>query len=179
MKYIKCVVLCTTLICLLCACTKGDNNLLVETSPENKTIIELATQVYSNSQLTTIAQFEGTINELSQAYSIDCVRSTQNGYRVSFLGEQSVAIIQFNNDGDKIIGNVHKLSLMSCDYEWQSSLKTLDDIQKIDPNGEFLFLYAGRNDIPKISSHYTKDGYIVIIEYNDNNQIVNITQELI
>ena len=68
---------------------------------------------------------------------------------------------------------------MSCDYEWQSSLKTLDDIQKIDPNGEFLFLYAGRNDIPKISSHYTKDGYIVIIEYNDNNQIVNITQELI
>ena len=68
---------------------------------------------------------------------------------------------------------------MSYDFESLNSTKTLDDVKKIDPNGEFLFLYTGRNDVPKISTHYTKDGYIILIEYEDNNQIVDITYELI
>jgi hypothetical protein len=179
MNYIKCLVLPLLLICLLCSCMKGENDLKLEISPENKSINELATQVYSDSQLTSIARFEGNIDELGQVYSIDCLRRTQNGYRASFLGYYSVAIVFFDNDGYKITSNVYKISLMSYDFESLNSTKTLDDVKKIDPNGEFLFLYTGRNDVPKISTHYTKDGYIILIEYEDNNQIVDITYELI
>lgn len=179
MKYIKCLVLSVLLICLLCACAKEENNIKLEISPENKTIIELATQVYSDSQLTSIVQYEGNIDELSQVYSIDCLRRIQNGYRVSYLGDHSVASVSFDNDGDKITSNIYKLSLMSYDFKSLNSSDTLDDVKKIDANGEFIFLYTGRNDVPEISKHYTKDGYIIHIEYNGNNQIESITYELI
>ena len=49
----------------------------------------------------------------------------------------------------------------------------------IDPNGEYLFLYTGRNDTPKVSSHYTKDGYLITIEYDVSNVIISINEELI
>lgn len=169
MKYIKCLVLSVLLICLLCACAKEENNIKLEISPENKTIIELATKVYSDSQLTSVVGFEGNIDELSHVYSIDCLRKTQNGYRASFLGDQSAASVFFDSDGNKIKSNVNKLSLMSCDFDSLNSFNTLDDVKKIDVNGEFIFLCTGRNDVPEISKHYTKDGYIIHIEYNENN----------
>ena len=56
---------------------------------------------------------------------------------------------------------------------------SLDEVMQIDPYGEYLFLYTGRNDLPRESFHYTKDGYIVCLEYDLENQICKITKFLL
>ncbi len=55
----------------------------------------------------------------------------------------------------------------------------LEEVRAIDPDGEYLFLYTGRNDVPKVSSHYTKDGYLITIEYDESNAVVSVEQELV
>ena len=50
----------------------------------------------------------------------------------------------------------------------------LSDVQTIDPEGEYLFLYTGRNDVPKVSTHYTTDGFVITITYDKNNVIEKI-----
>ena len=42
-----------------------------------------------------------------------------------------------------------------------------------DPDGEYLFLYTGRND-QRYSSHYTMDGYLIIIEWSNENTVETI-----
>ena len=40
-------------------------------------------------------------------------------------------------------------------------------------------MYTGRDDLPKISYHYTKDGYEVAVSYDENLKITEIVFDLI
>ncbi len=60
---------------------------------------------------------------------------------------------------------------------------SLDEVRSVDPNGDYLFLYAGRNDFNE-SFHCTKDGYFYAIEYVYDESmkawiVSEITSELI
>ena len=167
------------LLCVLSACNKGECDLEIKISSPDKNLTELASKSYSNSQLLTIVEFEGTMVELNEQYPIECMRKIGNTYRVSYLGIDSVTVIVFDNNKHKIFGNVYSLFLSKTDFNSLDVGKVLNDVQKIDPNGEYLFLYTGRNDIPKISTHYTKDGYLYTITYDAKNVIVDIDCELI
>ena len=164
---------------LLCSCFKGVDDLNINVSDSNRSLNELASITYEEPQLSEISGFGGSLNEFDSKYKIECLRHTEGIYRASYLGERSVAVIIFDKQGNKLSGNIHSIHLPKSDFDSLIIGDLLEDVQAIDPNGEYLFLYSGRSDTPKLSSHYTKDGYIITIEYDDSNTIVGIKYELI
>ena len=180
MRLFKCFFMISIIaLLLLCSCNKGENDLKVKVSSPDETLIDVATHIDDESELSDIAKFNGSISELNAKYPVECVRVKGSTYRVSYLGNDSIAVILFDGYGDKIYGNVYNIQKKSSDFSVLTKGCSLEEVRKIDPNGEYLFLYTGRNDMPKLSSHCTKDGYFVTIEYNDSNMITNISEEFI
>lgn len=167
------------LLMMTCSCEKGENNMKAETSASDKSLIELVSQVYDDTQLMEIANFNGSLNELKTKYPIDCLREDNGVYRASYQGNESIAVLLFDKLGNKITGKVCSTLLSKSDFDKIVKGQSLSDVQLLDPNGEYLFLYTGRDDIPRMSSHYTKDGYLITIEYDASNAIINIYEELI
>lgn len=145
----------------------------------DKNIIELVSKKYSDSELTTIAQLEVTAHELDKQYPIECVREIGNSYRVSYLGNKSVAIVSFDDNENKIIGKVYTLNLTKEDFNELVTGQSLESVQTLDPKGEYLFMYTGSNNAPKISTHCTIDGYLIIVEYDEKNNVLNVRKSLI
>ncbi len=75
--------------------------------------------------------------------------------------------------------SVKRTEVLKSDFDNLKTGQSLDDVREIDPDGEYLFLETGRNDTPKVSSHYTKDGYFITVEYDDANVIISINEERI
>lgn len=166
-------------LCSFCSCAKGGNDLKIVISPLDKSLIDLASQIYDEPQLLEISNFDGSMNELNSKYPIECLRKDDGVYRVSYIGHGSIAVLLFDNTGNRMSGNIYNTHLLKSDFNTIVEGQLLEEVRAIDPNGEYLFLYVGRNDIPKISSHYTKDGYLITIEYDDSNNITSINEELI
>ncbi len=179
MRMIKCFSVIITLLVLLSACTHGGNNLDIRLSDPDTNITDLISETYNENQLADIVGFSGTINELDTRYTIECVRKIENGYRVAYCGEFSIGIIIFNNNGKRILGNIYSATQSKSSFNVLSVGQSLENAKIIDPKGDYIFLYTGRNDTPKISTHYTNDGYIIKITYDDKNLITNIETELI
>ncbi len=178
MRLIKYISLLVMIFCLLCSCIKGDCNLEIKLSPADKTLVDLS-KTYDDSKLLEISQFNGTMEEFNNKYSIECIRQNDSFYRVSYLGNFSVAVIIFDDCGNKILGNIYNTTKMKSDFEGLSAGCLLDDVQKIDSKGEYPFLYSGRVDTPKLSTHYTNDGYMITINYYNDNTISGIHYDLI
>lgn len=173
------IIITIILLCLLCSCVKGEIDLKIEISPTDKSLIDLTSKVYDESQLLEIIKFDGSINELNHEYPIECLREDNGTYRASYLGDGSVAVLIFDDSGDKLLSNIYKTELLKSNFVELVRGKSLEDVRVIDPDGEYLFLYAGRNDTPKVSSHYTKDGYLITIKYDDLNTVTSINEEMI
>lgn len=166
------------LLCLLCSCVKGGSKLRIEVSP-NKNLIDLSSTVYEKKQLLEISEFNGSLSELNIRYPIECLRLDSENYRVSYLGDGCVTVLRFDKFGNKLLGSIYSTQHLKSDFDGLVKGMLLKDVRKIDPEGEYLFLYTGRNDTPKVSSHYTKDGYLITIEYDVSNVIISINEELI
>ena len=148
-------------------------------SPDDKTIIELAATTYDDYQLNEIVTFSGSMDDLNCYYPIECLRKVNNVYRACYLGDGLVAVIVFDNAGNKIIGEIHKMLLSEEALYSLEQCKTLRQIQQIDPNGDYSFLYTGRNDTPRVSSHYSTNGIMLTIEYDNENRAVAFSESLI
>ncbi len=179
MKHMKYSFLFIILLCMLPSCGKREGNLKEIICSPNKSITELASKKYNNSELSTISQLKVSIDELNKQYPIYCLRESGDAYRVSYLGNDCVAVVYFDNSGNWILGKVCKLYSAKSDFNDLTTGMLLENVQEIDPHGEYLFLYTGRVDTPKISTHYTKDGYLITIEYDEKNTISNVTTTLI
>lgn len=181
MRLIKYLSLILLIMILLASCSysKGGYDLKIKISPSNKSLVDLVSRLYDESQLLDLVKFNGSIDELNDRYPIECLRENNDTYRVAYLGEESVAVLLFDNDGKKLLGNVYKIQLSKNDFSSLTKGQSLEKVREIDPNGEYLFLYTGRNDIPKVSSHYTKDGYLIAIKYDNSNNILSINEDLI
>ena len=175
-KYISIIIL---LFCFLCSCAKGGSNLGIKTSSPDKTLAELSSKTYDESQLSEIIKCTGSINELDAQYPIECLRKTEGTYRAAFLGDGRIAVILFDESGNRILGNIYSALQKKSDFSCLAKGQSLEDVKKVDPNGEYLFRYSGRDDTPKVSTHYTKDGYLIVIQYDSSDIIVNIAEELI
>ena len=169
----------TVMLLMICSCTKGGSDLNIELSPPDKSLVDLASKTYDETELLELMKFDGLLNELNVKYSIECLREDNGMYRVSYLGDESVVIFLFDGSGNKLFGRTYSTQLLKSDFDKLVKGQSLDAVREIDPNGEYLFLYTGRNDTPKVSSHYTKDGYLITIEYDASNVITSINEELI
>lgn len=179
MKYIKYFSLLIVLLCVLSACYKGESDLKEKISPPDKNISELVSKRYSDSQLLTIAQLNATMEKLNEQYPIECLRKVGNDYRVSYLGSDSVALIYFDSHENKIFGRVYSTYLKKADFDSIAIGQSLESLQKTDPYGEYLFLYTDSDKAPRISTHCTKDGYLITVEYDEENTIKSIIKSLI
>ena len=164
---------------VMCSCVKGGSNLNVEISPPDKSLVDLASKIYDETELLEITKFNGSLNALNTKYPIECLREDNGMYRVSYLGNGSIAVLLFDGSNNRLLGSTYITQLLKSDFDGLVKGQTLDDVRVIDPNGEYLFLDTGRNDTPKVSSHYTRDGYLITIEYDVSNVIININEELI
>ena len=177
-KYIAfvCVV---ALLLLLCACGTQESPFGIAISPSNKSLIELSSMVYDSSQLEEIRDFKGTIFELNSQYPIECFRMDDFLYWACYLGDESVSVIRFDKDGNALRGNIYSMQCLRSDFEGLEKGQFVEDVKQIDPNGAYWFLYTGSNAGPSESYHYTKDGYLITIEYNIFSKIIDIRETLI
>lgn len=164
-------------VLMLYSCAKVENSLNIEISPMDKSLVDLSTKIYSETELFELEKFNGSLSKLNDKYPVECLREDNGIYRASYLGDESIVIFLFDASGNKIRACTYSAKLSKSDFDELDKGSLLDEVREIDPNGEYLFLYTGRNDTPKMSSHYTKDGYLIIIEYNDSNEIINISKE--
>ena len=181
MQFKKChsLIAIIALLFMVCFCAKGEYELKIEISPSEKSLIDLASKVYGEQQLMELAKSQGSLNELNTIYPIECLREDHGVYRASYLGDGSIAVILFDLSGNKLLGKTYSTPLTKSDYDGLTRGQSIREVKAIDPNGEYLFLYTGRNDTPRESSHYTKDGYLITIEYDDSNTIISINEKLI
>ena len=172
------IIVIMILLCLLGSCSRDFN---MRVSPEDKTINELVSAIYDESELKSITKLGTSINELNARYPIECIRKDGETYRVSYLGKGKVAENLFDSSGDKILGYVFNTNLLRSDFDGLKTGQTLEDVRRIDSNedGAYFFLYTGRNDVPRESAHYTSDGYRITIEYDTSDIIVGIDETLI
>lgn len=181
-RLIKYIVIFVSALSLLfiCSCEKRGDIVNMKVSPEDKNLLELITTTYDETELINISSFKGTVNELNKVYLIECLREVDNGYyRAVYSGEKCVVVITFNNSGEILYSEKHHLTNYSIDFDCLGQKHSLEEVQQIDPNGDYTFLYTGKNDLPKISYHYTKDAYLITIEYNYSNSITSIKKSLI
>jgi hypothetical protein len=175
--YFAAIVLMMLLV--ICSCTAGGTDLNIEISQPDKSLVDLASKTYDETDLSELAEFNGLLNELNTKYPIECLRKDNGVYRVSYLGDERIAVLLFDSSGNKILGNTYRTQLLKSDFNGLAKGQSLDAVRAIDPNGEYLFLYTGRNDTPKESLHYTKDGYLITIQYDASCSIISINEELI
>lgn len=166
------------ILLLLCSCEKGDN-MKFTASDSQTNITSLITTIYSDEQLDKINTNNNDINQLNADYPIQCLREIDSHYEVVYRGNQKILIVIFDHSGNKILSKVYNISVLSSTFDVLSVGHSICEVQKIDPKGDYTFLYTGRNDVPFISYHYTSDGYIIQIKYNDKNEIINIDKDFI
>lgn len=167
------------MLLVICSCTKGGSDLNIKISPPDKSLVDLASKIYEETELLELMKFSGSLNELNNKYPIECLREDNGMYRVSYLGDESVVIFVFDGSGNRLLGSTYSTQLLKSDFDKLVKGQSVDKVRAIDPNGEYLFLYTGRNDTPKVSSHYTKDGYLITIEYDVSNVITSMNEKLI
>ena len=179
MRLTKISFLLFAIVFTMFSCIKGGSDLNVEISPEDKSLVDLASTIYDETVLSEIVKFNGSLNELNEEYPVECLREEDGIYRVSYLGEERIAVLQFDSSCKKLSGNVYSARLKINDFGNLVIGQSLAEVKTIDPNGVYLFLYTGRSDTPKVSSHYTKDGYFISIEYDASNIIISISKKMI
>ncbi len=178
MRTVKFLFVVLLLYALLCSCAIEESGFDFIISSSDKTVFDLVTKSYTDTQLFELAMFMGSIEEFNDQYPIECLRKTGDDYRAAFLGKDSIAVAYFDNIGNKSWGWVYDISLLRSDFLDLSLGQSLNDVMTLDPDGSYIFAYAGSDEFPRESVHFTNDGYMFIIEYDDSNIIININEEL-
>lgn len=138
---------------------------------------DLAKSPYTDEQLLEIAGFTGSIKEITNSYKTNYIKKTANVHFVVFRGESKILLLTFDSSGNKVLESFHNMTVAKSAFDMISVGSKLSDVQMIDPEGEYLFLYTGRNDVPKVSTHYTTDGFLVSITYDVDNTVLKIESE--
>lgn len=182
MKYIKCFVVLFAMILLLTSCDSNNfdskNVLGVQLSPDNINIAELSTKKYLDDELNSIANFEGTVEDLNRIYPVECFREFKDGYRIVYCGESKICYLTFDINGVKVFGRVYDCLKTKDDFIDIILGQSVDSVIAIDPKGDYVFLYT-ESEGSRISTHFTKDGYMIMIHYDDSLLVEKIDCELI
>lgn len=139
-------------------------------------LCNLATKTYTNEELEAIKSFEGNYYELGGKYPIQCSKQLGDSYRVSYLGQDRVAVLVFNSKGEKLSGQVYTTT---CTLEELTELAVGDSVEKVKqvhPDAYFPLITMDKDRVR--SEHYTSDGFLVTVYY-DQDVITEITTELI
>ncbi len=193
MKKILILLLITGML-ILFACSSDERKIVgisTESEFEWKQLIDsdrkledIVTKCYSDDELNDIKKFSGTINELNIQFPIECIREDLYVYRISYMGESKVVMLTFDKQGKKCAGNIYILKNTKEDFENIKIGDKLESIKAFEPDGDYPFLYYNSAEIEKVSTHCSKDGYFITIQYEPSTDyshyvVVAISEKLI
>jgi hypothetical protein len=100
----------------------------------------------------------------------------QGGYTLRYYTDNEVLILVFDDKLTKKISSIQKLTKVKANEFTKDRIGlTVNDVIKYDPNGNYNKYYASGDNRIKNSSHYTIDRYLIIVSYDDNQKVKNIT----
>ncbi len=182
-RKIKIIPLLLAVLCFLCSCGKKENEPfdIEKCVSPNININRMFLKKYSQDEIEKIRKFDGTIEELNKEYPIKCVRKydSDNCYRISYLGENNIVQVWYLANEEKVYPILYKFSCPKKKLEELKLGTSVEEVQETDPDGDYAFLYVSSDEAPLISEHYTKDGYLITIDYDKDYKITKINEELI
>jgi hypothetical protein len=150
---------------------------------EAKNINELINVIYSEEVFLEIHNNHYSIEQLNNKYPIECLRKIEDEgyYSAIYKGNNRFYIFYYYDNGEKFSYSIEAKYSIESQGLLNSIIigMSLEDVMVIDENGTYTFLYTGDIHAPKISTHYTIDGYIVQIYYDDNECVQKIFIELL
>ena len=172
----KIALLFVVIVVLLTGCNVSE----LQVSDEDKSINDLLTTIYSNTQLEEMDDLDLPLEEMHKKYPIQCLRENSNKYRVSYRSESDILVISFD-----LVDGRKRFSL-KWPFSKRTSSELLElevgayvyDIMEFDENGDYYFLSAGDSKT-KISTHYTLDGYLIELTFDDDYKLKSIYSVLI
>ena len=93
-----------------------------------------------------------------------------------FFGGTKLLLCYFDADGALLGAQENEYSVQSAEFDAIAVGDSLQDVIALDPNGSYLFLQTGRNDQPHTSTHYTSDGQEIVITYDENDAVQEVTK---
>jgi len=171
----KIALLFVVIVVLLTGCNVSE----LQVSDEDKSINDLLTTIYSNTQLEEMDRLDLPLEEMHKKYPIQCLRKKDYGYRASYRSENDVLVIYFDLDGKETFSKKQPFSKRTNSEFLELEMgKDVYDVMEFDENGDYLFLRTGDTST-KISTHFTIDGYLFELTFDDNWDLKSIYYVLI
>lgn len=176
-------------VCLT-GCTADEKGFPLPVSPTEKSAFEMCTTMYTDAQLNEIYDYmteEKDVEKLDKKYELQCLRKTDDGYKVFYVSTKKFLILSFDPKA-KFIEEERK----ACVRDLVQSvapfydLKVGDSVHKVQTVDQHSFIYFlaypssltdNGEQGPLFSDHYTEDGYHVHIEYDEQENISSIDFE--
>ena len=152
------------------------------TTSTSKEIVEYD---YTDEELYEIADCLGKKEDILLHYYTDKVKTimllqnpndetgTEEGSLVVYRGKTKILMLTFDSCGNKLSSEFHEMNVKKDAFDTIRVGSMLSEVQTVDPTGGYFFLYTGRND-PRVSAHYTTDGFLINITYDNHNVVENI-----
>ncbi len=174
-----------TYIFVLSCCDKRNETGMFNISDESANIIDVVTENYSDEDMFDKIDTEKyTLDKLNKLYPVEFIKKykrADDSYvdNVAYMTSYGYIILYYDKSGNYEFGKDIITEKSLKEFDVINIGDSVDDVQKFDENGEFLFLYTGCIDVPKISQHYTTDGYMVMVYYDSDYSVTKIENRLI
>ena len=168
----------------LCGCSKTEKGFPIAVSPIERSFYELCATKYKDTDLEQIYKLmtdKNDMEKLNKQYPVECLRKDGDGYHIIYVGAKKILVLRFDSNAEW-----QEMSKLDSIYYVTKSRGYFDDlavgdpitkVQTVDPTCFFEFLLEG-SDAPKISDHYTEDGYHTHITYDDDLNIATISYDV-
>ena len=135
--------------------------------------LSLYTDVEVDHIQTELVAAKNTKSEILDLYSV-LFLGNKNADAVAIMGESKLLLCHFNPDGSMLFVRDYKYSPDSTKFDVVLPGDSINSVMALDAEGYYPFLYTGRDDFPRISNHFTLDGYLITITYNRENAVLSI-----
>ena len=153
------------------SCSSGNNHKTYVNNDFLET--EVISDMYNDDELREIIKYDGSMEELLTLYPTDYFSEFDSFCRMVYYSDYSVAVVMYDLEGNSF-KRIYNLNQTKSVYEDLEIGDSIDTVQDLDPKGDYSFMFVGRNDVPRVSTHYTIDKYVVVISYDMNNLITDI-----
>ncbi len=143
--------------------------------------IDYVKQTIPYDELSELLESKPTLEELNARIPLEFVRKLETSYKAVVKTDQGWVQVFFEQDGtffDSVemgeLKGVLKDDLLRIPIG-----VSVKQVQKIDPDGDYDFMFTSWSGYPQTSHHYTSDGYAFSIDYNDAYEVVGISYCLI
>ena len=127
------------------------------------------------------AHIRPSLSALCQLVELDFIKETKFSYTTLFETEKGYVQFEFSKDGSFMFSQHITFSENVTQEDMDKIFlgMSLDEVEKIDPQGHYIFRYMGSNAPPYFSEHYLTSGIYYIIVYDENYNVINIGKSVL